>query len=62
MLDEVGAQGVGAVLGGCRLLVLAQEEGHGLSQQGRGAELVQHGREQGGGGQDTLFRPTGRAR
>ena len=60
--DEVAAQGVRAVLGGCRLLVRAQEEGHGLPQQGRGAELAQHGREQGGGGQDALFRPTGRVR
>lgn len=60
--DEVAAQGVRAVLGGCRLLVRAQEEGHGLPQQRRGAELAQHGGEQGGGGQDALFRPTGRAR
>lgn len=37
--DEVCAQSMGAVLGGCRLLVSAQEEGHGLLQQCRGAEL-----------------------
>lgn len=55
--DEVSAQGAGAVLGGCRPLLRAQEEGHGLLKQRRGAELTQQGRQQGGGGQDTLLRP-----
>lgn len=58
--DEVGTQGAGAVLRGCRLLVHAQEEGHSLPQQRRGAELAQHDCEQGSGGQDALFRPMGR--
>lgn len=58
--DEVGAQSAGAVLGGCGLLVGAQEEGHGLPQQRSGAELAQDGREQGGGCQDALLRPTWR--
>lgn len=60
MLDEVSTQSVGAALGGCRLLTRAHEESHDLSQQGRGAKLVQHGREQGRGGQDALLRPAGR--
>lgn len=58
--DEVGTQSAGAIVGGCRPWVCAQEESHSLSQQRRGAELTQHGREQGGGGQDTLLRTTGR--
>ena len=33
--DEVGTQGAGAVLRGCRLLVHAQEEGHSLPESRR---------------------------
>ena len=60
MPDEVSAQSAGAIFGGCGLRVCTQEESHSLSQQRRGAELAQHGREQGGGGQHTLLRTTGR--
>lgn len=41
--DEVCAQSMGAVLCGCGLLLGAQEEGHGLLQQRRGAQLSQQG-------------------
>lgn len=57
MPDELSAQSAGVVLGGCRPRVSAQEEGHGLLKQRRGAEPAQQGRQQGGGGQDTLLRP-----
>lgn len=57
MPDEVSARGAGVVLGGCRPLLRAQEEGYGLSKQRRGAELTQQGRQQGRGGQDALLRP-----
>lgn len=60
MPDEVSAQSAGAVPGGCRPLLRAHEESHSLSQQRRGAELAQQGREQGGGGEDALLGPTRR--
>lgn len=55
--DEVCAQSVGTVLHGCGLLLSAQEEGHGLLQQCRGAQLTEQGCQQGSGGQDALLRP-----
>lgn len=38
--DEVCAQSMRTALYGCSLLVSAQEEGHGLLQQCRGAQLT----------------------
>lgn len=58
--DEVCAQRMGTVLCGCGLLLSAQEEGHGLLQQRRGAQLSQQGCQQGRGGQDGLLGPVGR--